>query len=387
MISILQDTLAAALSAVVRASQKSALATFALVRLDAHADGSLHLSCFNGESAARVILNATCTEDFSACVDAQTLKAIVDTLSGDVRLSITENSLLLQNGANRTTLRLNEETLPVIGEDTIQPLTTLPGSVLRSLLRVLPFTSTDEARPALSVLQLTLAPASLTAQAADGYAAGRVQETITGPKESQSICLSAGFTRLLAGLVDESDRVQIGTSGKNHFVVQISNSNGGKDLTLATVTAEADFPSEQIAQLMSTAQKDGVAHLSVQKTSLSQTLKMVNAMGTQNTYLKASGGTVKMASEETSTGQARNVLDGSASGVDAHVWLSAVFLKRVAEACKSTIAIRITANKKPVLFEEGNFTGLIMPLLMDDRNDPFPDHAAFALNLHAMAAA
>src|SRR5512142_1251272 len=88
MISILQDTLAAALNAVARASQKSAIATFAVVRLDAHADGSLHLSCFNGESAARAILNVACTEDFSVCVDAQTLKAMVDTLSGEVRLSV-----------------------------------------------------------------------------------------------------------------------------------------------------------------------------------------------------------------------------------------------------------------------------------------------------------
>ncbi len=370
-----------------RASQKSAIATFAGVRLDACADGSLHLSCFNGESAARAILNVACTEDFSICVDAQTLKAVVDTLSGEVRLSITDNSLLLENGANRTTLRLIEETIPVIGEETIQPLTTLPGSVLRSLVRVLPFASTDEARPALSVLHLTFAPASVIAQAADGYAAGRVQETITGPQESHSVCLPASFTRLLSNLADESDTAQVGTSGKNHFIVQISNSAREKDLTLATVTAEANFPGEQIDQLMSTARKDGMAHLSVQKGSLSQTLKMVNAMGTQNSYLKAAGSTVKMASEETTTGRARNVLDGSASGTDAHVWLSAVFLKRVAEACKGAIAVYIAADKKPVLFEEGNFTAIIMPLLMDEKNDPFPDDEAFTLSLPAMAAA
>ena len=387
MISILQDSLSAALNAVTRASQKSAIATFAVVRLDAHADGSLHLSCFNGESAARAILSVGSNDGFSVCVDAQTLRAMVETLSGEVCLSIADNSLLLENGANRTTLRLIEETLPVIGEEAGRPLTTLPGSVLRSLIRVLPFASTDDARPALSVLHLTLAPASVMAQAADGYAAARVQETITGPKEAHNACLPASFTRLLSSLVDETDTVQLGTSGKNHFIVRISNASREKDLTLATVTADANFPGEQIDQLMATARRDGLAQLSVQKASLAQTLRMVNAMGTQNTFLKASGGNVKMASEETVTGRARNVLDGSASGTDAHVWLSAVFLKRVAEACKGSISIQIAADKKPVLLEEGSFTSIIMPLLMDNQHDPFPDDEALPLNLPAMAAA
>ena len=43
-------------------------------------------------------------------------------------------------------------------------------------------------------------------------------------------------------------------------------------------------------------------------------------------------GVVKIASSETETGQARNILEGTASGENASVWMSAAFLKRAVEA-------------------------------------------------------
>ncbi len=373
MISITQTTLSSVLNAVTRASLKSSIPALSIVRLDAKPEGSLHLSCFNGETAARAVLSLPCEDDFSVCVDAQTVKAMVETLEDEIRLSVTDNSLLIENGSNRTTLRLIAETIPVIGEESVQPLATLPGSILRSLMRVLPFASTDEARPTLSVLHLTFSTTSLVAQAADGYAAGRACETISGPQEPRTVCLPISFTRLLTGLVEEADTVRIGISGENHFIFQISNPDRMKDLTLGTVAAEQNFPGEQLAQLIEAAHKDVLAHLSVQKNSLAQTLRMVNAMGTQNTFLKAANGSVKMASEETAVGRARNILDGTASGQDASVWLSAAFLKRAADACKGLISITIAGDKKPLLLEEGSFISIIMPLFMENNKDPFAE--------------
>jgi DNA polymerase III sliding clamp (beta) subunit (PCNA family) len=85
MITIQQDALNSALSAVTRASTKSALmAAFSLVRLDVNMNGILRLSCFNGETAARAVTNVACDEDLSVCVDAATLKAVVETLAGEI---------------------------------------------------------------------------------------------------------------------------------------------------------------------------------------------------------------------------------------------------------------------------------------------------------------
>ena len=122
MITLQQDLLHSALNAVTRASTKSTLmVAFALVRLDVNTDGILHLSCFNGETAARSTVNVDCSEELSVCVDAATLKAVVETLAGQIRLQVDGTALVIQQGtSNRTSLRIVDEPLPVIGEESIQ---------------------------------------------------------------------------------------------------------------------------------------------------------------------------------------------------------------------------------------------------------------------------
>lgn len=387
MITAQQEALNAALSAVTRASQKSSLAAFSLVRLDVGTDGILRLSCFNGETAARAITNVSCDEDLSVSVDALTLKAVVETLASEFRLFVEENSLVIQSSTNRTMLRIVDESPPVIGDESIQSITTMPGAIFRSLSRALPFASTDNARHVLQTLHLIFDRENVTAQAADGYSAGHVSESIEGPAEQASISLPLSFAKLLSTLVEDDDTVKVGTAGENRCIFQIMNLEESKDLTLATVTVGENFPSAQIQTLIGDARKSTVAHLNVQQTSLAQSIRMVNAMGTQSTFLKAVNGMVKIASAETETGQGRNILEGSAGGQDARVWLSAVYLKRAADACKGEMTIRLSGGQKPVLIETGSFTAVIMPMLVEGQKDPFPEDEGIPISLPEMAMA
>jgi DNA polymerase III sliding clamp (beta) subunit (PCNA family) len=118
-----------------------------------------------------------------------------------------------------------------------------------------------------------------------------------------------------------------------------------------------------------------------------QSIRMVNAMGTQSTFLKAVNGVAKIASAETETGQGRNILEGTASGENAQAWFSAAFLKRAAEACKGELVMRITNNTKPILIEAGSFTAVIMPMMVEGSKDPFPEDEAIAISLPEMAMA
>jgi DNA polymerase III sliding clamp (beta) subunit (PCNA family) len=390
MITIQQDALNSALNAVTRASTKSSLmAAFSLVRLDVNRNGILHLSCFNGETAARAITNVDCDEDLSVSVDAATLKAVVETLAGEIRLSVAQNSLVIQGASNRTTLRIVDGTIPVIGGESLEAIAAFSGIIFRSLARVLPFASTDDSRAVLQVLHLMLEAEVVTAQTADGYSAGYVREAIEGPAEPISVSLPLSFARLLATLVEERDTVRMCTSGDNRYIFQIMNADDSKDLTLATVTSAENFPCEQIMNLIEDARNNTSAHLNLQQTSLMQSIRMVNAMGTQTTFIKVVNGVVKIASAETETGQARNILEGTASGDDASLWLSAVFLKRAVEACKGELAIRIAnpKGKKPILVEAGSFTAVIMPIMVEGGKDPFPEDEAIAIALPEMAMA
>lgn len=389
MITLQQDLLHSALNAVTRASTKSTLMTaFSLVRLDVNTDGILHLSCFNGETAARSTVNVDCSEDLSVCVDAATLKAVVETLAGQIRLHVDGTALVIQQGtSNRTSLRIVDEPLPVIGEESIQTVATFSGTIFRSLMRALPFASTDDSRAVLQVVHLILDSDTVMAQTADGYSAGLVLESIEGPADQTSVSLPLSSARLLSTLVDDRDTVRMGTAGENRYIFQITNPDDSKDLTLATVTADGNFPSAQIKTLIEEARQNAIAILQIQQSSLMQSIRMVNAMGTQSTFLKAVNGVAKIASAETETGQGRNILDGSASGENAQAWLSAAFLKRAAEACKGELVMRITNNTKPILIEAGSFTAVIMPMMVEGSRDPFPEDEAIAISLPEMAMA
>ncbi len=373
MISIPQEVLANALNAVTRASLKSSLmAAFALIRLDAAAGGELSLSCFNGETAARAVVYAACNDDLSVCVDAQTLKAVTDTLVGEVRLELVDKALVILNGSNRTTLRIIEETIPVIGGENTTDLFTLSGVSLRSLGRVLPFASTDDSRPALQVLHMTVNDQGVVAQTADGFTAGIVVEKFIEARENAVVSLPGNFARLLVALVEEKDTVKVQSAGDNRFLFHLTQTESGKNLTLATVAPANAFPAEQLAQLLQGAHAGTTTRMTLPKQALLQTVKMVGAMGTQNTFLKVANGAIKVASAPTDTGQARNVLDGVATGSDAKVWMSALYLKRAVDACKTELAVQLGGEKKPVLLIEGSFTGILMPLFVDGK-DPFAE--------------
>ena len=177
------------------------------------------------------------------------------------------------------------------------------------------------------------------------------------------------------------------TAGENRYIFRITNPDDSKDLTLATVTADGNFPSAQIKTLIDEARQNAIAILQIQQSSLMQSIRMVNAMGTQSTFLKAVNGVAKIASAETETGQGRNILEGTASGENAQAWLSAAFLKRAAEACKGELVMRITNNTKPILIEAGSFTAVIMPMMVEGSKDPFPEDEAIAISLPEMAMA
>ena len=385
MLTIQKEVLNDALNAVTRASQKSVLPVFALVRLDVTSDGILRLSCFNGQTAACAIMNVSCDTDMSICVDAFTLKAVVETLDGAINMSLVDNTLVIQSHTNRTTLHIVDEALPVIADEGYQNIATLSGSTLRSLLRVLPFASSDSARINLNLCYLIFNHDKVIAQAADGFSAGVVCESLSASADQISVSLPIGFARLLATMVEEQDTIRVGSSGDNRFIFKISNTKDSKDLMLATVSAAENFPSAQITTLIDEARKNKSTNLKVPQNSLAQSIRMVNAMGTQDTFIKVVSEVIKIASAETETGQARNILEGTASGADAHVWLSATFLKRAADMCKGEIGIGIADGKHPILIESSAFTAVIMPMLMDHYKDPFPDEEAMALQLPEMA--
>ena len=101
-LTIQQNSLAAALNVVTRASKQGGLVpAFELVRLEA-SSGRLTLTCFNGEFAANGYIPAQCQDLASACVNAGTLREVVQAVEGEVTLRFDESDLRLASGSNNT---------------------------------------------------------------------------------------------------------------------------------------------------------------------------------------------------------------------------------------------------------------------------------------------
>lgn len=386
MITIPQEVLANALAAVTRASGRhNLLPAFCAVRMDMSVDGTLSLHCFNGEVAARAVITAQVSDNISLCVNAQTLKEITDTLIGDVQLKIEDNKLIVENGAHRTVLNILEEDLPPIDHEGATKIASLPGSIFRSLARVFPFASTDITRPALQIMHLAFTTNRVTALAADGFTAAQVTEQLKA-QCPQSLGLPLPFARLLLALVENDDVLELRSIGQKYVIGLITNSSTMKNLVLGSVMLDSKFPAGQVSELLANARQSALTHVQIPKAVLSQVIRQVAAMGTSNALMKASGGVLKVASEETETGQARNVLNVPVTGPDTKNWLSINFLKRVTDACQGELHLSLIKNLDPLLCEEGGFSALIMPLSVN-ANDPFPDDEPIAIALPALTVA
>ena len=393
-LTILQNTLAEALNIVTRASKPSGLMpAFELVRLDASA-GRLTLSCFNGEFAACGIIPAQCLDLASTCVTAATLREVVQTVSGEVTLRFGEAELRLECGSNKSCLRTSLESLPAIKAVEHGEAVSLSGKDLRRLAGVAQFASTDDLRPALQAVHLSFfkdeqGQSVLQAQAADGFSFGRLRLPVqlppeleahmTGadPQSSRSVALlPVAFIRMLAAVVEADDQVLFRAypkGGRASFQV----SGEGRDYLLDSALMGEGFPESGVEDVLSKARAITGAEITLKPTDVERVIRQVAAMGTKQMFLKASNNLVRVASEDTQFGQARNVLPANVAGPDAHVWLNADYLTRIIKASSGDLTIKIGKPQEAVLVRSGDLVALIMPLIC--ATDPFENDTAIPI--------
>jgi DNA polymerase III sliding clamp (beta) subunit (PCNA family) len=401
-LTIQQNTLAAALNIVTRASKPNSLsAAFELVRLDT-SPGRLTLSCFNGEFAACGSLPALCQELASACVNAATLREVVQAVSGEVTLRFGEAELRLECGPTKTSLRLNADPLPAINAVTQGDAVSLPGKIMRRLAGLALFASNDELRPALQAIHLSIfkdgqAKPVLQAQAADGFSFGRVRISVELPPELDArwssgdsgqnrmvALLPVAFLRMLAAVVEADDLVQIQIypkGGRASFRV----TGEGRDYLLDSALLGDGFPESGVEEVLSKALAVSGAELTLNPSDLERAIRQVAAMGTKQMFLKVTKGQLRAASEDTQFGQTKNVLPAKTAGPDTQVWLNADYLTRIIKASSGELTIMLGKPNEAVLVQSGDLVALIMPLLC--ATDPFENETAIPISFEQVVPA
>jgi DNA polymerase III sliding clamp (beta) subunit (PCNA family) len=212
-----------------------------LVKMEA-CGGQFSAMCFNGTSGFSGTIQAVSLDIWSAHVSLSTLIALIGTLESEsIDLELTEKSLVISARPARMEIRLSNEELPGIPAISGETLV-LSGKQFMKITGVSAFASTDLAHPVLTGIHIYTKENGIFADAADGYALGRVQ--IPGKFASLDMLLPGSFAKETGKVIKPDDQLEF-TSNHSHAAIRLHRE--GETYIFATSLIDGTYPDvEQI---------------------------------------------------------------------------------------------------------------------------------------------
>ena len=212
-----------------------------LVKLEA-SGSQFSAMCFNGTSGFSGTIQAVSLDMWTAHVSLSTLIELIGTLETEsVDLELTEKNLIISAQPARMEIRLSGEELPGIPAVSGERLA-LTGKQFITIAGVSAFASTDMARPVLHGIHVRASESGILADAADGYALGRVQ--VLGKFAPLDVLLPGSYAKEAGKNIKPDDQLEF-TSNKSHAVITLCRD--GETFVFATSLIDGTFPDvEQI---------------------------------------------------------------------------------------------------------------------------------------------
>jgi DNA polymerase-3 subunit beta len=248
-VSVLQENLAHGLNIVSRAvSPRSTLPVLSNV-LVATDEGRLRLSATNLEMGITCWIGAKIHEEGSTTVPARTFTELVGTLSNqqvEMSLSVRTQTLIIQCGSSNTDLKCidSQEFPPMSSPDSDDGIPINIADIKEMIKQVAFAASTDEARPILTGVLITVNGERLTLASADGFRLSVSNSTLSSPVSRPVLAVVPA--RAL------SELARIITDGEQVISMNLPPDRGQvifqtKDIQLVSQLIEGSFPDyEQI---------------------------------------------------------------------------------------------------------------------------------------------
>jgi DNA polymerase-3 subunit beta len=375
-VSVLQENLAHGLSIVSRAvSPRSTLPVLANV-LIATDEGRLRLSATNLELGITCWIGAKIQEEGSTTVPARTFNDLVSTLSDkqvDMSLNVRTQSLNLRCGASNTDLKCidSQEFPPMPVADVSQGIQINVADLKEMIQQVVFAASTDEARPILTGVLVTVKENEVVLAAADGFRLSvRKAQLSTPVNHPINAVIPARALSELARISGDGDQVvtMILPPGRGQVIFRM------RDAELVSQLIEGSFPPyEQIIPRRC----DTRAVLNT--SAFLKACKQAEIFAREGSHIariniKAGGelqpGTVEISGQSEETGYNQNVVDASIEGPDLLIAFNVRFLREVLDVVKTpNVALETTAATSPGVVrpvggpeEDNQFLHVIMPM-------------------------
>ena len=371
-VTVLQENLDHGLGIVSRAvSTRSTLPVLSNV-LIATDEGRLRLSATNLELGITCWIGAKVHEEGSTTVPARTITELVSTLTDkqvDMSLSVRTQTLNVVCGASNTDLKcIDAQEFPPMPVPDPEQRLELNVADLREMIQQVAFAaSSDEARPILTGVQVSVSDSSITMSAADGFRLSIRRANISAPApQPMSAVIPARALNELARIAGDGNKqlTMVIPRGRGQVIFR------AEDTELVSQLIEGAFPDlEQLIPqryntrtILSTApflKACKQAEIFAREGSHIARINIIAGGDTQPGQVEISG-----QSEETGFNQ--TVIDATIEGESHLIAFNVRFLREVLDVIKTpNVALETTSETSPGIIRpsgEEDFTHVIMPM-------------------------
>jgi DNA polymerase-3 subunit beta len=371
-VSVLQENLAKGLNIVSRAvSPRSTLPVLSNV-LVATDEGRLRLSATNLELGITCWIGAKIEEEGSTTVPARTFTELVGTLSDqqvEMSLSVRTQTLNVHSGSSNTDLKCidSQEFPPMPTPDSGDAIPISVNDLKEMIQQVAFAASTDEARPILTGVLVTVNGDELTMASADGFRLSVRQANLSSStSRPQLAVVPARALSELARIISDGDQVvdMILPPDRGQVIFQM------QDIQLVSQLIEGTFPDyEQIIPRS----KETRSVLST--SSFLKACKQAEIFAREGSHIarinitpggELKPGSIMISGQSEETGSSQSEMDASIDGSPLLIAFNVRFLREVLEVVKTPeIALETSVDTAPGIIRpvgDDSFLHVIMPM-------------------------
>ncbi len=371
-VSVLQENLAHGLNIVSRAvSPRSTLPVLANV-LVATDEGRLRLSATNLELGITCWIGAKIDEEGSTTVPARTFTDLVGTLPNDrvsMSLNVRTQTLNVRCGASNTDIKcIDAQEFPPLPVPDLSNGIQINVSDLKEMIQQVVFAaSTDEARPILTGVQVSVQGNRITMQAADGFRLSvRKADLSAAVQRPIKAVIPARALSELARVAGDSDQAvtMIIPPGRGQVIFRM------KDIELVSQLIEGSFPDlEQVVP------RSHQTRTVLSTSSFLKACKQAEIFAREGSHIarinitsagEMKPGKVEISGQSEETGFNQTDVDATIDGPQILIAFNVRFLREVLDVIKTpNVALETTVDTSPGVIKpvgEDDFMHVIMPM-------------------------
>jgi len=372
-VTVLQENLARGLSVVSRAvSPRSTLPVLSNI-LIATDEGRLRLSATNLELGITCWIAARVDEDGSTTVPARTFSDLVNTLPSEqvqLNLDVKTQSLHVQGGSSNNDIKgIDAQEFPPLPTPEMDGAIQLNVGDFKEMIQQVAFAaSTDESRPVLMGVLLTIEKDQLTMAAADGFrlSVRKAQLSQSAPKALSVVIPARALNELARAASDPEEPIyMVVPKSRGQVLFRV------KDVEIVSQLIEGAFPDYQQIIPRNYKSRTLVSTTAMLKACQQAEIFAREGSNVARFDIKQSSGEMQPSEVEISatseeTGKNETIVEATVDGGGVLIAFNVKFLREALEVIKTpNVALETSAANAPGVLRpvgDDNFLHVIMPM-------------------------